>query len=121
MTQMNRRRGLGIAAAAAFCTFGSLSMQSALADEHEHDSRERGRQDEYRQQERDSHRERGYGEREGDRGYRDHGYQRGRDYGYDHRYYYDHRYNDGGYAPPIVYAPPRPEPGVHVLIPLHFR
>ncbi len=113
MTQIYRRRGFSIAAAAAFCTLGSLCVQSAIADEHEHDSRERGRQDEYRQ-ERDSHRDRGYGDR-------DHGYRRGRDYGYDHRYYYDHRYNDGGYAPPIVYAPPRPEPGVHVLIPLHFR
>jgi hypothetical protein len=51
----------------------------------------------------------------------DRGYQRGRDYGYDHRYYSDRRYRDGGYAPPIVYAPPPPDPGIHVLIPLHFR
>jgi hypothetical protein len=112
MTHINRRRGIAIAAAAALCALGSLVAQSALADEHDQGSRDRGRHDDYRQRDRNEHR---------DHGYRDRGYQRGRDYGYDHRYYYDRRYNDGGYAPPIVYAPPRPEPGVHILIPLHFR
>ncbi|MEA3141891.1 MAG: hypothetical protein QOK23_4060 [Gammaproteobacteria bacterium] len=102
MTHINRRRRIAIAATAVLGAFGSLVAQSALADEHD-----RGRHDDYRQQRRDVHRDRGY--------------HRGRDYGYDQRYYYDRRYNDGGYAPPIVYAPPRPEPGVRVVIPLHFR
>jgi hypothetical protein len=106
MTNTKRRRGIVITAATALCALGSLAVQSAWADEH--DSHDRGR---------DVHRDHGYR----DHGYRDHGYQRGRDYGYDHRYYSDGRYRDGGYAPPIVYAPPRPEPGIHVLIPLHIR
>jgi Ni/Co efflux regulator RcnB len=104
MTYINPRRGIAITAAAVLCALGSLVAQSALADEHDRDSRDRGRHQDNR---RDVHRDRGY--------------QRGRDYGYDQRYYYDRRYNDGGYAPPIVYAPPRPEPGVRVVIPLHFR
>jgi hypothetical protein len=107
MTHINRRRGIAITAAAVLCALSSLVAQSALADEHDQGSRDRGRHDDNRQQRGDVH--------------RDHGYQRGRDYGYDQRYYYDRRYNDGGYAPPIVYAPPRPEPGVRVVIPLHFR
>lgn len=101
MTIIKRRRGIAITVATALCALGSLAAQSAWADEH--DSHDRGRE---------VHR---------DHGYRDHGYQRGRDYGYDHRYYSDDRYRDGGYAPPIVYAPPRPEPGINVLIPLHIR
>lgn len=36
------------------------------------------------------------------------------DYGYDHRYY-------GGYPPPIVYAPPPPNFGLNIVIPLKFR
>ena len=94
--------GAILSAFALVCAIGAATAGPAHAEDRDRDHNERGRSDARApvRHVAPSHNRR---EVRGDR----------RSYGYDTPSY-------GGYAPPIVYAPPSPSAGINLIIPLRF-